>query len=83
MQRHRLVVEKAREGTERSCRAYVCPLTTLMAFNYLGNIITASENDWLAVVANLRKAWKKCSRMSRILGREGSDVQMSEPSSRL
>ena len=42
-------------------------------FKYLGRLITDSENDWLAVIENLRKAWRRWSWMLRILGRYVSD----------
>ena len=72
-----MAVEEARAGTERSFRVCGCLLTTLMAFKYLGRILTASDNDWSEVVGNLWKAWKKWGRISRILGRERVDAQIS------
>ena len=41
-------------------------------FNYLGRVLTASDDDWPAVVGNLRKARKRWAVMLRILGQEGS-----------
>ena len=43
------------------------------SFKYIGRVLTASDDDWPVVVANLRKAQKRWSRLSRILGRDGSD----------
>ena len=48
----------------------------VIAFEYLVFVLTALENDWLEVMGNLCKAWKKWSRMSRILVKEGADVRM-------
>ena len=35
------------------------------------------DNYWLAVVGNLRKAWKSWTCITRILGREGEDPRLS------
>ena len=37
---------------------------------YLGRVMTAGDNDWLAVAGNLAKAWRSWGRLQRILGRE-------------
>ena len=37
----------------------------------------ADDNDWLAVVCNLRKARRKWERLTRVLIREGADAQTS------
>ena len=37
-------------------------------FKYLGGIIMAMDNDWLVVVANLRKYRNEWVQLSRILG---------------
>ena len=39
--------------------------------------MTAGGNDWPAVAGNLRKAWKSCTRMTRILVREVADSWIS------
>ena len=43
-------------------------------FKYLGQLITESDDDWLTVVVNLRKAWTKWDRMLRIMGQEGENT---------
>ena len=43
------------------------------AFKYLGRVLTASDENWMAVVANIWKARSRRARLSRILGREGAD----------
>ena len=64
-----MAAEDSRTGTGRDFRAYVCPITNVEAFRYLGSILTATDDDFPDIFANLRKAWKKWVRMSRILGR--------------
>ena len=44
--------------TEVDFEDYRILLETVMAFKYLVRIITAPDDDWLEVVANLRKARK-------------------------
>ena len=68
--RHRLIREEAWEGTDAEFREYGLPLTIVAEFKYLGRIVTAKDNDWPEVVANLRKARKKWARISRIIGWE-------------
>ena len=34
--RHHLVMEEAQEGTKTAFQTYVCPLTNLVLFKYLG-----------------------------------------------
>ena len=40
------------------------------SFKYLGMAMTASDNDWPAVVGNLRKDRKSWACTTRIMGRE-------------
>ena len=39
--------------------------------------MTAGDDDWIAVVGNLGKSRKSWGRLSRVLGREGSDPKVS------
>ena len=39
--------------------------------------MTATDDDWLEVVRNLRKARRSWGRLSRVLGREGADSKVS------
>ena len=41
-------------------------LVAVAEFKYLGRVLTASDENWLEVVDNLRKAWKRWARMSRV-----------------
>ena len=65
-----------RESLERAFEAYMEPLENVTAFKYLGWVLTAGDNDWLAVVGNLGKARKSWGRLSRILSWEGADPKV-------
>ena len=43
----------------------------------MGRVLTAVDNNWLAVVGNFGKARKSWGRLSRILIREGVDPKVS------
>ena len=45
-------------------------------FKYLRIILTATDNDWPAVVINLGKARRSWVRLSRVLVREGADPKV-------
>ena len=40
-------------------------------------MLTAGDDDWFAVVGNLGKGRKSWCRLSRVLGREGADPNVS------
>ena len=65
---NQLQKKEARLSTAVDFEAYGIPLYMVMAFKYLGGILTVSDNDWPAVVANLWKAQKCWARLSHILG---------------
>ena len=44
----------------------------VLEFKYPGRFLEESYDDWMAVVGDLMKAWKRWVRMLRILLREGS-----------
>ena len=66
-----------KEKSERAFQAYGEPLENVTAFKYLGRVMTVSDDDWPAVVGNLKKARKIWGRLSRILIREGADPKVS------
>ena len=66
-------MEEARAGSEIALRAYVWPLTKMASFKYLIRLLTDTDNDWMSVVANIRKARRKWGSMSQILGWKGAD----------
>ena len=57
--------------------AYKEPIKNVLAFKYLGRVLTEGDDDWLAVVGNLRKARRSWGRLSQVLGREGADPKVS------
>ena len=63
---------------ERAFQAYGEPLDNTTSFQYLGRVLTAAVENWMAVVGNLRKARKSWVRMTRILSREGADPKVLE-----
>ena len=56
---------------------YYGPLETVYSFKYLGYLLTATDDYWTAVIANLWKSRKVCFLMDRILGRKEADSHMS------
>ena len=55
--------------------AYGGPLDTMTTFKYLERILTESDNNWPAVVANRKKLRKRWAWLSQIIVREGTDPQ--------
>ena len=47
------------------------------SFQYLGRVILAADNDWLAVVQNLARKMVVRKRMKRIFSRKGSEPLVS------
>ena len=72
----RLAETKTRENSERAFEAYGVPIESVTEFKYLGRILTATEDDWPAVVVNLGKARRSWGRLSQVLGREGADPKV-------
>ena len=54
----------------RAFQAYRSTLETVLKFKYLGQILTALDDNWTAVVGKLRKSRKIWDRFSRIMVRE-------------
>ena len=48
-----------------------------MSFRYLGRVLTAGDDDWLAVVVKIGKERKSWEQISQILSREGADPKES------
>ena len=53
------------------------PIKNVTEFKYLGIVLTAGDNNWLAVVLNLGKAQRSWGRLDRVIGREGADIKVS------
>ena len=62
---------------ERALNAYGVPLSQVTYFKYLGQVIAAEGNDWLAVVHNLRRARHKWAWITWVLIMEVEDDQTS------
>ena len=56
--RYRMAEVELRESTERAFEANGKPLETVSAFKYLGQVMTAGDDDWPAVAGNLVKSQK-------------------------
>ena len=70
-------MEEMRESNERYFWAHGRPLTSVLSFKYLGQILTASEDYFSAVVRNLCNAQKKWAWLLGVLGWEGSKTRVS------
>ena len=66
-----------RENLERAFHAYRKLMEEVSEFRYLGRLITATDDDWLAVAGNIRKARVSWVRLAQVLGREGADPKVS------
>ena len=55
--RIRLAEAEMRENLEREFHAYGKAMEAVSEFCYLGRLLTATDDDWLAVAGNIRKAW--------------------------
>ena len=69
--RRRLVAEEAKAVTSRAFSAYRLPLDKVPSFKYLGRLLSESDDDFLDVIQNLKKAWVVRRNISRILSGEG------------
>ena len=74
--RLRLEETEIQESTEMAFEVYGKQLKTVPSFNYLGRILMAGDDDWIAVAGNLGKARKSWGRLRRILSREGADKRV-------
>ena len=65
-----MAAEGARAVTSRVFSAYGPPIDIVTSFEYLGRVILAVQDDWLAVIQKMVKARMVWRRMSSILSRE-------------
>ena len=68
---------EAQRITTVAFQAYGRHLEAISEFKYLGRVLTASDDSWLAVVGKLSKAWRHWAPISIILGRGGADPRTS------
>ena len=73
----RLSAEEEREVTSRDFSAYNSPLEMVTSFRYLGQVISAANENWPAVVNNLSRAREVWRRMAQILSREEAAPRVS------
>ena len=64
----RLAAAEGEAATERAFHAYGKKMRAVTEFRYLGRILTNTDDDWPAVVGNLRKARMTWGRLASILG---------------
>ena len=57
------VEEEAHTGVADAFQAYGRPLEAVQYFKQPGRVLTVYRYDWLEVVSNLRKAWRKLAKM--------------------
>ena len=75
--RRRMADKETRKNSEQTFKAYREPINCVLELKYLGRILTATDENWPAVVGNLKKARISWGRLSRVLGREGADPKLS------
>ena len=75
--RRSLAEEEERVATSRAFRAYGRTLKIVPSLKYLGRLLLGADDDWPAVIRNLKKARAVWRRMTRILSREGARPRVS------
>ena len=68
---------ETRDNSEQAFETYGEPIEAVLKFKYLGRFLTSTDNDWLAVVGNLKKARQSWGRLARVLSREGAEPKVS------
>ena len=68
---------ETRERSKRAVEAYREPIKNVSTFRYLGRMLTAGDDDWIAVVGNLGKARNSWGWLYQILSRERADPKVS------
>ena len=63
--------------SEKAFHAYGTKMRAVTEFNYLGRVMTNTDDDWPAVAGNIRKVRASWGRLARILGREGADLKVT------
>ena len=70
-----------RESLERAFEVYGEPINNVSDFKYLGRVLTAGDDNWLATVGNLGKARKSWGRLSSVLLPTGPEPETTAPNS--
>ena len=71
----RLAETETRENAERAFHAYGKPMEAVSEFCYLGQLLTATDDDWPVVAEKIRKARVSWVRLGWVLGRERAVVE--------
>ena len=53
-------------------------MEAVLEFRYLGRLLTATDDDWMAVAGNIKKAQRSWGHLAQVLGREGADPKVSQ-----
>ena len=75
--RRQLAETETRENLERAFHTYGKPMEAVSEFRYLGQLLTATDDNWPEVAGNIKKALGSWGRLARVLGREGADPKVS------
>ena len=67
-----LVFEETEEYMERVFLAYGTPLMEVSSFRYLVKMLLSTDDNWLALEWNLRRARDKWRWLAKFLEREGA-----------
>ena len=73
--KRRLEEVEVQAGTEMAITSYRIPLAPVTSFKYLDRILSVPDGDWIEVVHNLQREFKKWDLLSRVLSREGVDAR--------
>ena len=65
--RQRLAEAEMLATSEKAFHAYGIQMRAVAEFKYLGRVLTNTDDDWLAVAGNIRKARASWGRLERIL----------------
>ena len=64
-------------STTTTCTQHNLHVSFTTDFQYLGRLLTATDDDWPAVAGNIKKSQGVWGRLARVLGREGADPKVS------
>ena len=65
-----------RESVAMSFKDYGRPIEMVISLKYFGQVLTDSDENWPAVVGNLRKARNICDLLAIIIGGEGDSPRV-------
>ena len=68
--------EEMHKSMERAFQDCGRTLETVTSFKYLGQVLTAADDNWMEVVGNLRKEQKSWAQLARILGQKDTSPRV-------